>query len=319
MVYEMRINIIAPVFNEEGSISYFIDEVFRIIEILERSNKGHILRLTLVDDGSHDRTLSVTESHPYFNRIQLIKLSRNFGHQNAVWAGLESTKECEFAIVLDSDLQDPPAMLINIAEAFQENYDVVLMQRVSRQEKFLKRKTASMFYYLQSKLGSKNQIRNVGDFFGLSPRALAALLSHKERVKYIRGLVSEIGFNRVLIPYERLARTRGITHYTIPKMFSLALAMLTGFSVQPLILIVCLALAGALLGISLVFYIIYIKLQNQAEFAPGWAFATIISTGLSSLTLIALAIISIYLARIMQELKNRPSYIIESVAADTEL
>ena len=309
--FKLRLDIVSPVFNEEEGISLFIEELSNQLE--DAKKKYHELqpRIILVDDGSSDGTLKAISQQATSIEISTIKLSRNFGHQNAVWAGLESVREFSYCIVLDSDLQDPPKLILEIIEAFLQNNDVVLMQRASRQDSAIKKVFASVFYEVQHRLSSKNVARDVGDFFGLSPLALTALLEHKEKVKYIRGLVGDLGFRRVIVPYERMARSRGVTHYTVPKMFSLAIAGITGFSVKPLLWVVYLALFGGLVGTLLATYVVYLRTFGSENLAPGWAFATVSATILSTITLIALAIIAIYLARIIQELKNRPIYLVD--------
>ena len=308
----MKLDVIAPVYNEEKVIGLFIEEVCNVLDLLTNRYPTLDARVILVDDGSSDDTLKEIAKYKRED-ISVLKLSRNFGHQNAVWAGLESVREFSHCIVMDSDLQDPPRLIEPIIKAFNEGYPVVLMQRRERDDSFVKKFFAKLFYDFQHRITSKNSNRNVGDFFGLNSFALNALLQHKERVKYIRGLVSELGFNRAIIPYERMARARGSTHYTIPKMFSLAVAGITGFSVQPLIWVVYLALFGGALGLSLIGYVLFLKIKKTSNLSPGWAFSTISTTFLSSITLVALAIISIYLARIIQELKGRPIYILDEI------
>jgi glycosyltransferase involved in cell wall biosynthesis len=309
--FKLRLDIVSPVFNEEESVSLFIQELSAQLESAKQKHKGLEPRIILVDDGSNDGTLKAILQEISSIEISIIKLSRNFGHQNAVWAGLESVRESSYCIVMDSDLQDPPKLILEIIEAFLQGNEVVLMQRISRQDSKIKKVFAGAFYELQHRLSSKNVARNVGDFFGLSPIALSALLEHTEKVKYIRGLVGDLGFRRAIVPYERMARSRGVTHYTIPKMFSLAIAGITGFSIKPLLWVVYLALFGGLVGMFLATYVIYLKTFSNGNLAPGWAFATVSATILSTITLFSLAIIAIYLARIIQELKNRPIYLVD--------
>ncbi len=309
--FQLKLDIVAPVYNEEKVIGIFLKELSSQLSLIRNKHPELDVRVILVDDGSTDGTVEQIINHPTNVQISLLRLSRNFGHQNAVWAGMESVRISSYCIVMDSDLQDPPKLISNILDAFLLKHPVVLMQRISRTDSKVKVIFAKLFYEIQHRMGSKNSTRNVGDFFGLAPIALAALLRHKEQVKYIRGLVGDLGFNRALIPYERMARAKGATHYTVPKMFSLAIAGITGFSIQPLIWVVYLALFGGVLGISLIGYVLYLRLAGNYMLAPGWAFSTISATFLSSLILIALAIISIYLARIIQELKGRPIYILD--------
>ena len=133
---------------------------------------------------------------------------------------------------------------------------------------------------------------------------------HSESIKYIRGMVSQLGFKKVIIDYAREERRAGMTKYSIKKMFSLALAGLTGFSIQPLIWVVYSAVAGVILGTTLSIYVVYLKLFSDAKLSAGWAFASVSTIILSVLTLLSLAVVSLYLGRVIQEIKKRPLYIV---------
>jgi dolichol-phosphate mannosyltransferase len=243
--------------------------------------------------------------------LKLIRLSRNFGHQQAVWAGLSEANSSHYSIVLDSDLQDPPNLIPRIIEEFSQGFDTILMKRASRKDSLVKRSFASLYYKIQSLLSGISIERNVADFFGLSPRARKSLLLHEESVKYIRGLIHQIGYRTSVINYARQARVSGKTHYTISKMFSLALAGITGFSVSPLILVVYFAIFGSATAAAFIFYVFYLKFYSSVSLQPGWAFLSIMTLSLSALILFSLAVISLYLARIVQEIKKRPIYLIE--------
>ena len=311
LVSTPEICVVAPAHNEELGISEFINQVAIVFKRLEEL--GWLTRLIVVEDGSTDDTwLKILETKSSINITQ-IRFSRNFGHQTAVWAGLENLTTHEFAVVMDSDLQDSPGEILNIAEKFLQGFDCVFMKRKSRQDRFMKRSVAKFYYKVMSKLASSPHMDNVGDFYGLSPRSAAALLQNGERVKYIRGLVSQLGFRTTTVEYNRNARYAGATNYTITKMFSLALAGVTGFSIAPLILTVYLAVIGSVTSLLLILYVLWLKLFNNEQLQPGWAFLSIGSLLMSSFALTSLATISLYLGRIVQEVKHRPLYYVDEL------
>jgi dolichol-phosphate mannosyltransferase len=294
-------------YNEEEGILHFIEEMGAMSQTFNKENIE--FDLLLVDDGSSDETLDIVKNSNATLPIAFLELSRNFGHQAAVWAGIENSNSESFIVVMDADLQDHPREILRIVEAFQDGADVVLMRRRTRKDRFWKKQFASVYYRLQSKIIGNRNFRNIGDFYGISPRAKLSLLQYQEEVKYIRGIVACLGYNQRIIEYDRLDRFAGKTHYSPGKMFTLAVAGITGFSVQPLIWVVYFALGGS--GISFIgaIYVIYLKLDNSIKLQPGWAFLSVSLLLLFSLVLISLASISLYLARVVQESKKRPVYI----------
>ena len=311
LVSRLNICVVAPAHNEEMGISEFISQIADAFAQLEK--KGWSTRLIIVEDGSRDNTWrKILETKSAVNVTQ-IKLSRNFGHQTAVWAGLENLREQEFVVVMDSDLQDSPNEILKIAEKFEEGFDCIFMRRKSRQDGFVKRNVAKAYYKVMSKLSSSTHMDNVGDFYGLAPRSVKSLLENRERIKYIRGLVSQLGFRTTTIDYDRSARYAGKTNYTITKMFSLALAGVTGFSITPLILTVYLAAIGSATSLLLILCVLWLKLFSDEALQPGWAFLSIGSLLMSTFALTSLATISLYVGRIVQEVKHRPLYYIDEL------
>ncbi|MCX6429561.1 MAG: glycosyltransferase family 2 protein [Actinobacteria bacterium] len=312
----IHIDIIAPVYNEEDGISAFLEELEKIAVPLLRGPDGERdIQILLVNDGSTDKTLGNLTSRHYKMPVKVVSLSRNFGHQAAVWAGIESSRENAYVVVMDSDLQDPPKELVRIFAEFANGGEVVLMERRTRKDTIVKRGMARLFYRLQRALAGQSTFENVGDFFGLAPNAKKALLSHQESVKYLRGLVAQLGFDRKILQYDREERPVGRTHYTFPKMFALALSGLTGFSVSPLMWVVYAAFFGVLLGTSLIGYVFFLRIFSHKELAAGWASSTVASMTMSIITLLSLAIVALYLARVVQELKARPVYLTHKVEA----
>jgi glycosyltransferase involved in cell wall biosynthesis len=311
LVAPLKICVVAPAHNEELGISEFISQLDEIFTKLRKF--GWSTRLVIVEDGSNDGTWEKILATKCSFSVTQIKFSRNFGHQTAVWAGLENLMHDEFAVVMDSDLQDSPNEILNIAVKFQDGFDCIFMRRKSRKDGFIKRSVAKAYYQIMSRLASSTHMDNVGDFYGLSPRATKSLLQNSERIKYIRGLVSQLGFKSTTIEYDRNARYAGKTNYTITKMFSLALAGVTGFSITPLILTVYLAAIGSASSLLLILYVLWLKLFSSEQLQPGWAFLSIGSLLMSSFALTSLATISLYVGRIVQEVKHRPLFYVDEL------
>jgi glycosyltransferase involved in cell wall biosynthesis len=309
----INFQIVSPVLNEEDGILDFIHSVAEVaINVNASGREAQIRSIILVNDGSSDSTLQRLESSSFGIDIKVVNFSRNFGHQAAVWAGLTFADKDSCVIVLDSDLQDPPKEIYRMIDQIESGIDVVLMQRISRQDSFVKKFFADLYYRLFSLLDGGKTVRQTADFFALSVRAKDFLLTHDESVKYIRGLLTEIGLRRAVLGYDRDQRKKGTTHYTITKMFGLAVAGVTGFSTKPLVLIAYLAFTGGLIGLGLISYISLLKLLGSVDMAPGFAFATIVTTFFQICNLISLAVIAVYIARITHEVKRRPEFLVES-------
>jgi polyisoprenyl-phosphate glycosyltransferase len=310
------LTVIAPVYNEESGIEIFISSSLAVLDSLSIENAVST-ELLLVNDGSTDATKHQIErliesrrSDSKPTSLKLISLSRNFGHQVAVWAGIESAFVESFVIVMDSDMQDDPGLIKNIFDEFLKGEEVVLMQRSTRQDTFTKKLFASIFYRVLSRVSDVELARNTGDFYGLSPRAKKALLMHKESVKFLRGLVQSIGFKKKILTYDRSARYSGSTHYTMSKMIKLAISGITGFSVNPLIYIAYLAIFSLIFDFLLVITVTYLHFSNVYVFPPGWTFMMFATLLLSAIQIFCFAVISIYLARVTLEIKRRPVYFV---------
>jgi len=309
MIKKRKLDIVIPFLNEFESLPLLIENIITYFPDL--SKLGFDSRILLVDDGSTDGTFERIKKNSYPN-LKILKLSHNFGHQNAVWAGIENSRPGAYVIVMDGDGQDPPMELIRICQSFKTSHDVVFMSRRSRIDKKIKVVLSKLYYLtLTNVLGSSTHI-NVGDFYGISPRAKYALLMHDERVKYIRGLLTLIGYKQIVLDYDRLGRNLGKTKYPLTKMMKLAIDGITGFSIRPLIFVVIATSIGIFSGGLLIFYVLFLKLYGSENLIPGWAFSTILNTVFFIFILVILSIISLYLARIIQEIKKRPIYIIEN-------
>jgi dolichol-phosphate mannosyltransferase len=217
---------------------------------------------------------------------------------------------------MDCDGQDPIGEVLNICAQFDLGQDIIFMQRLSREDKLIKKMFAKSYYFLLTNiLGSKTHV-DVGDFYGLSSRAKKSLLNYPERIKYIRGMLTLIGYNFVILKYHRDGRKLGQTKYSPSKMFKLAIDGITGFSVKPLLFASVISLFGLLAGSFLIIYIIYLKLKLPEALMPGWAFSTILFTFFNMLIMLVLGFISLYLSRVMIEIKNRPIYHLKDSSDD---
>ena len=309
-----ELTVIAPVYNENLCLREFIQRTKRVAEAMK--DREIILHMLFVNDGSTDGSSQILEDASRENEdINVIHLSSNFGHQSAVWCGLENVESNQTVIVMDCDLQDPPELIIDLVNASQ-NSDIVFTQKRTRIDKPLKKLSASIYYKLLGSLSDGNVLHNSGDFYLLSPTARRNLLLHKENVKYIRGLIANLGFNVTTLSYDRDARFAGETHYTFSKMLRLAIAGVTGFSIKPLISVSYIAIISALLTLFGATSIFLLKIFQPSQFSPGIAAIILILLILGSLILICLAVISVYVARITIEVKNRPLYIISKKDED---
>jgi dolichol-phosphate mannosyltransferase len=296
------LSVVAPVYDEEELIGEFVTRVLAAV--------GHRpVELVLVNDGSSDRTPELLDriaaSDP---RVRVIHLSRNFGHQAALTAGLEHARG-DVVAMIDADLQDPPELIEEMVAAWAAGSDVVYAVRRQREgETAFKLATASFFYRLFDKLAQVDLEPNSGDFRLLDRRALDALLAMTERSRFLRGMTVWVGFRQTAVSYERDARSAGETKYTFRRMLRFSLDAITSFSHLPLQL----ATYAGILSASLAFIAIpvVILLRIFDSYLPGFGSITIAILLLGGIQLIALGVIGEYVGRIYDEVKHRPLYIV---------
>jgi len=303
---------VVPCYNEELVLDALLK---RLIPVLETC--GDSYEVVLVDDGSRDRTwecmLALQMQLP---TLRCVKLSRNFGHQQALSAGLDLARG-DFVLVLDADLQDPPELLPRMLELAREGYDVVYGQRQERLgETAFKRQSASAFYRLMNRLVERPIPEDSGDFRLLSRRALEALKALPEYHRFLRGMVSWIGFRQVALPYRREARHAGQTKYPLRKMLAFATDAVTSFSVVPLRIASWVGVMTAGVGGLLLLYSLYSWYYLNA--VPGWASVICAVSLLSSVQLLVLGVIGEYLGRLYEQSKHRPIYFIEELRESIE-
>jgi dolichol-phosphate mannosyltransferase len=304
------LSIVIPCFNEEEVLDTLVS---RIREVVTPINVP--FELVLIDDGSRDRTWELISAHrakhPF---IKGIRLSRNFGHQLALTCGLDQAKG-EVIIIMDADLQDPPELLPQMLEKWREGYDVVFGKRSARHgESAAKRFFAYMFYRIIRQIIKLDIPEDTGDFRLMDRKALRALQGLRERHRFIRGMVSWIGFKQTPLYYERPQRFAGTTKYPFKKSLLLAFDAITSFSYAPLRLASYLGIATSALALVYIFVVIVLKLLG-INF-PGYTSLMASILLLGGVQLIVLGLIGEYVGRIFEQGQMRPLYLIDSIVGE---
>jgi polyisoprenyl-phosphate glycosyltransferase len=296
------LSVVAPVYNEEELIEPFVRRTCAAVA-------DYTFELVLVNDGSADATPELLDRIAAQDpRVRVIHLSRNFGHQAALTAGLEHAAG-DVVAMIDADLQDPPELIPTMVARWEEGADVVYAVRKQREgETAFKLATASWFYKLFDKLAQVDLEPNSGDFRLLDRRALDALLTMTERSRFLRGMTVWVGFNQTAVPYERDARHAGETKYTLRKMLRFSLDAIASFSHLPLQLATYIGLMSA--GLAFVAIPVVAVLRLSGSYLPGFGSLTIAILLLGGIQLIALGVIGEYVGRIYDEVKHRPLYIV---------
>lgn len=299
--------VIAPVHNEEGALP----ELHRRIQnVLDQT--GEAWELLLVDDGSTDRSAALmAELHEIDPRVRGISLSRNYGFQVAVTAGLDHAKG-DAVVLIDADLQDPPEVILEMIERWREGYEVVYGVRGQRDgETWLKKVTASAFYRLIQRITNVNIPLDTGDFRLMDRRVVDAIKAMPERNRFLRGMVSWVGYQQTGVVYHRHSRYAGETKFTLRKMVRFAMDAITGFSYFPLQLASYLGFLLASLSALAIVVVIGLRLFGTDSPLMGQATTLVTVLFLGSVQLICLGIIGEYLGRIYDEVKARPLYLID--------
>ena len=298
------LSVVAPIYNEEATLEEFYERTCRALD-------GLPFELVLVDDGSTDSSPSILSRLAADDpRVRVVCLSRNFGHQTALTAGLDHATGGAVAM-LDADLQDPPELIPRMLDHWKAGCDVVYAVRRQRDgESAFKLFTARWFYKLFGKLAQVDLESNAGDFRLLDRRPLDALRSMRERNRFLRGMTVWVGYRQASVPYDRDARYAGETKYTIPRMLRFSLDAIFSFSHRPLQLATLLGFVIstlAFLGIVAV-----IILRALGSYLPGFSTVTILVLLLGGIQLIAIGIIGEYVSRIYDEVKGRPLYLVRA-------
>jgi dolichol-phosphate mannosyltransferase len=300
------ISVVVPVFNEEEIIAHFYERTRNVLVNLD----GLVWEIVFVDDGSRDgsyeKLVALAASDPC---VRVLKFSRNFGHQIAITAGVDEARgDC--VVVIDSDLQDPPEVIPAMVEQWRLGFDVVYGVRSEREgETAVKLMTASLFYRLLGRVTNVQIPANVGDFRLMSRRVVEQLKLLREKDRFVRGLVSWVGFRQTGVTYRREARQAGVTKYPLGKMIKFAFDGITSFSTAPLKLATW---TGYLAALTAVVYLLSVFVQRAMGITvEGWATIMVAMLFLGSVQLICLGILGEYLGRIFNEVKPRPMYVVE--------
>ena len=296
------VSVVAPMLNEEGTARAFCERVRSALD-------GLPWELVIVDDGSSDETPAIlAEMAAQDERVKVVTLSRNFGHQTAITAGLDHAGG-EAVVMIDSDLQDPPELIATMIEHWRAGSDVVYATRTDREgESRFKLTTARWFYNIMGRVSDVPLAANSGDFRLLDRRALDALLTMRERNRYLRGMTSWVGFTQTALPYARDARHAGTTKYSFRKMVHFALDAIASFSNVPLQLATVAGFVCAILAFLAVPVAIAFRIFGQ--FIPGITTTVVAVLLLGGFQLMAIGLIGEYVGRIYDEVKRRPLYIV---------
>lgn len=300
------LSVVIPMYYEEK----VAEECYnRLTQVLESNDVAY--ELIFVNDGSRDRTeeilQGITEKD---SRAKAIHFARNFGHQAAVTAGVHAAiGEC--IVIIDADLQDPPELIIDMLHLWQQGYDVVYAKRKRRKgETWFKLCTAKYFYKFLNYMADIDIPRDTGDFRLIDRKVADAFLSMPERNRFIRGMISWVGFNQIPIEYERAERFAGETKYPLKKMLKFAKDGIIGFSVKPLKVITSVGIVSMFIALGVFLYSLIVKMSG-GEVLRGWTSIMVTITFFSGIQLLSLGVVGEYIAHMYDEMKGRPLYIIK--------
>ncbi|WP_338001460.1 glycosyltransferase family 2 protein [Aminobacter anthyllidis] len=301
-----RYSLVIPIYNEEEVLPKLVERIRTLLCQLDGESEA-----IFVDDGSHDKSAELLRNMVAVEpRFRLIELSRNFGHQIAITAGMNAATG-DAVIVMDADLQDPPEVVLDLVAKWKEGFEIVYARRVKREgESLFKRITASLFYRLLERMTSVDIPRDVGDFRLVGRKALETFKQMPEQDRFVRGMFGWMGFNQATVPFERPARTIGQTKYPFWKMMHLAVHGIVSFSETPLRL----ALWGGLVISGLAMsYGVYAMLAwiFESGVIAGWTSTVVIVSFLCGVNLFMTGVVGLYVGGIHAEVKRRPLYVIE--------
>ena len=306
------LTIVVPCYNEQEVLPETVKELDGVLEKLIKDGKvSPKSKILFVNDGSKDKTWELISKYTKeYEYVTGIKFSRNYGHQNALLAGMAvAVKYSDMIITIDADLQDDIYAIPEMVEKYNEGYDVVYGVRNSREtDTFFKRRTALAFYGLMGKLGVK-LVPDSADYRLLSKRATESLLTFKERNLFLRGIVPLVGYDSAKVYYARKKRFAGKSKYPLNKMLHFALDGITSFSIAPIHLILYLGMITVIFSIIMMIYTLVEKINGHI--VSGWASLMISIWFLGGVQLISISIIGEYIGKIFSEVKHRPRFNIE--------
>jgi glycosyltransferase involved in cell wall biosynthesis len=301
------ISVVAPVFNEHGTL----EELHRRLTATLTELGSY--EIVLVDDGSSDGSWErLLELAARDRHLRLLRLSRNFGHQAALSAGLDAARG-EAIVLMDADLQDPPEVIPQLVAKWREGFDVVYAVRADREgEPRLRLASISLFYGLLHRITATSIPQNAGDFRLLSRRAADAIAAMPERARFLRGMTSWIGYRQTGVPYRREARYAGESKYPTRKLVRLAFDGITSFSTAPIKLVTAIGFALVVFCVGVLAWTLYVRFFTDNH-PQGWTSVIAVVLLLGGVQLLSLGVIGQYVARIFDETKQRPLYFVEEV------
>ncbi len=311
----IELSVVAPCYNEEKCLPEFVKRTDAVLRQLKMNYE-----IILVNDGSLDRSLEIAiELTKEYKHLKVANLSRNFGHQVAVTAGMDLAVG-EAVVLIDADLQDPPELIADLAAKWREGADVVYGQRKRREgETAFKLLTSKLFYRLLKKITRVNIPMDTGDFRLMNRKVVEAMKRLRESHRFIRGLVTWTGFTQAAVMYDRKPRFAGETHYPLRKMLLFSMDAITSFSILPLRMMTVLGSFILLLSILFSIVVLIVKFLDPSYFLAGFPTIVLLITFFGGIQLISLGIIGEYVGRVYEEIKRRPLYFMDGIYQDGSL
>ena len=300
-----RYSLIIPIFNEEAVVPLLLRRLDQLL--LRLDGPAEVI---FVDDGSRDTSSIVLAARARENpNFRFLGLSRNFGHQIAITAGMDHARG-EAVIVMDADLQDPPELVLDMIAKWREGFDIVYAQRLSREgEGAFKKATAALYYKLVGKLATVDIPRNVGDFRLIDRKVLQAFSTMREKDRYVRGMFAWMGFKQAAVPFHRPPRAAGETKYPLRKMLKLAANGIVSFSDAPLRLALWVGMGVSALALAYAAWVMIGSLIGS-DYVRGWSSTVVITSFLLGINMLMTGIMGLYVGRIHNEVKGRPLYLV---------
>lgn len=306
----IRVDLVIPVYNEEEVLSGFHRQLVAAIDSLP-----YQFRILYINDGSKDRTAEVLEKlATQDSRLVVLELSRNFGHQAALTAGLDAS-DADYVISLDGDGQHPPELIAEMLKLAQSGYDAVLTQRLDEtNQSFFKKITSELFYKLLNYIGNTEVLPGSADFRLLSRQFVTSLRDMPEYHRFLRGMVAWVGYKTVILPFTPPARLAGKSKYSLKKMIALSMDAVFSFSLIPLYIGISLGAVMLILALAEMAYVLSFWISGQQSgLAPGWSSLMFVLLVVGGFLMITLGFIGVYVGYIFQEVKHRPIYLLRKI------
>jgi polyisoprenyl-phosphate glycosyltransferase len=301
----LKLSIVIPVFNEEENLFPLYEQLAPVLNAT-----GSDYEVIFVDDGSADSSSErIRQLHARDPRVKLISLSRNFGHQHALTAGMDYARG-DAVITMDADLQHPPTLIPELLRRWKEGFEIVYTVRRDTQDaNFFKRLTSRLFYRVFRLLAGIDLPMSAADFRLLDRKVVEAFRTIRERTRFLRGLTGWAGYRSVGIDYEAAPRRRGVTKYSPARMLGLAVDGLVSFSAAPLYAAIYVGMVLALLGLLYLIYVFYARFVS-GNVVPGWTSLIVLVSFIGGIQLILMGFVGVYVGKIYEETKQRPLYLV---------